>query len=116
MLEGRNLGVAKDKMEIQNLSLEPCGAAPGHVSSYTTEDPPGPSPDETAEAEGRDVVPELPSPALSGKGRRLRSETESRSFKGTGFFVPFKGRKRSHTLQEVGAAKEKEDVEDVSLV
>ena len=60
---------------------------------------------------------DLPSTSTAqsvGKGRRSRSETESRSLKGT--LLPFKGgRKRSHTFQEGGVTKDKEDVDDVSF-
>lgn len=88
--------------------LEGAGA-PGH----TTGNLPDCEEPEADSSESRDVVPELSSAAPSGKGRRLRSETESRSSKGTSIFVPFIGRKRSHTLQDVGGDKEKEEQEDV---
>ena len=83
----------------------------GHMTAVVNEDVPQP---ESAESEARDVVMELPStgtPQL-GKGKRLRSETESRGAKVN--LLPFKGRKRSHTLQEGGVVKEKEEPEDVS--
>ena len=89
-------------MPHESLNLDPKDpvAAPGHVTGNCDET-------KADDSESRDVVPELSSPAPSGKGRRLRSETESRSSNGASFFVPFEGRKRSHTLQEVGGAKKR---------
>ena len=65
--------------------------------------------------ESRDMVMELPSNSSTqnSKGRRLRSGTELQSTKG-GILTPFKGRKRSHTIQESGAAKEKDEPEEVT--
>lgn len=71
---------------------------------------------DSALSEERDLVPDLPATGSSspflGKGKRSRSETESKGSKVP--LISFKARKRSQTLQEVGAAKEKEDQEEVS--
>ena len=70
---------------------------------------------DSALSEERDVLSDLPSAGSTtpqlGKGRRSRSETESKSSKVS--LIPFKGRKRSHTLHEGGGAKEKEELEEV---
>lgn len=66
---------------------------------------------DSALSEERDTITDLPSAPSPhpGKGRRLRSETESRSSKVP--LLSFKGRKRSHTLQDGGVPKEKEEEE-----
>lgn len=101
-------GAVPLSLEEEDLNPDPT-ETPSHVTELND--------DETTEAAGsesRDVVAELPSVIRTGKGRRLRSETESRSSKAAGMFVPFNlGRKRSHTFQEVGVGKEKEEHEDV---
>ncbi len=68
---------------------------------------------DSAQLESQDIVMELPSHTPSGKGRRFRSDTESRGSKG--ILLPFMNRKRSHTLQEGGVVKEKDEQEDVSM-
>lgn len=69
--------------------------------------------DNTTPSESRDVLTDLPAVTHNSlKGKRLRSETESRGVR----FMSFKGRKRSHTLHEgVSTIKEKEEDEEVSV-
>ncbi len=88
-----------------------------HMTAVASEDVPEPAPAVSADSEARDVVMELPSTSgtsLLGKGKRSRSETESRGAKVN--ILPFKGRKRSHTFQEGGVVKEKDELEDVSSI
>lgn len=60
------------------------------------------------DGEAQDVLSDLP-PSPLVKGRRQRSETESRNSKGS--LLSFKGRKRSHTLQEGDVVRNKEEQE-----
>lgn len=86
---------------------------PSHVTNVTSDTMVA----DSALSEERDVLSDLPSSAAGsttpqlGKGRRSRSETESKSTKVS--LIPFKGRKRSQTLHEGGVAKEKDESEEV---
>ena len=62
------------------------------------------------EGENQDVLSELPASSLV-KVPRPRCDTESRSGK---ISLPFKGRKRSHTIQNGDLAKSKEEHEVIS--
>lgn len=82
--------------------------------SHVTGGEPSASVADSGLSEGRDLLTDLPTAAPHlGKGKRSRSETESRISK-ISLISSFKSRKRSHTLHEGGVVKEKEEQEEVS--
>lgn len=100
-----NQKVVKDENTLLEYDAEPRTLTP-YEPPHVTDTPLAAVVDDGA-SESRDVLGSLPSSSPALKAKRARSETESRGSRVS--FISFKGRKRSHTLQEGSSIKENEE-------